>query len=90
MSELHTWQRRHRNGYVAEVSPVPGMGSWEASTYTATGRSGPIEDRFSLLTDAQGAADRLALVLAPHDCSRCGVWVAVERLLTTRTRRRSA
>jgi hypothetical protein len=82
MSELRTWQRRHGDRVVAEVHPVPGMGTWEACA-RLTGP--PFIERevglhFSLLTEAQEAADVLARAMVPHDCdARCDPWTAVER-----------
>ena len=61
MSQLRSWQRRHGR-VVAEVSPVPGMGTWEACARLLdppeTQREVGLQ--FSLLTDAQDAADVLA------------------------------
>jgi len=81
MSQLRSWQRRHRR-VVAEVSPVPGMGTWEACARLLdppeTQREVGLQ--FSLLTDAQDAADVLARTMVRHECdSTCEQWVAVER-----------
>lgn len=82
MSELRTWQRRHGDRVVAEVRPVPGMGTWEAGARIA---GPPLAERevglhFSLLTEAQAAADILARAMAPHHCdARCDPWTALER-----------
>jgi hypothetical protein len=82
MSELRTWQRHHGNRVVAEVRPVPGMGTWEACA-RLTGP--PFIERelgrhFSLLTEAQAAGDLLARTMVPHDCDvLCDLWMAVER-----------
>jgi hypothetical protein len=55
MSQLRTWQRRHADAVVAEVCPVPGMGTWEAcARLIATGVERQVGLHFSLLTDAQG------------------------------------
>jgi hypothetical protein len=82
MSELRTWQRRHGDRVVAEVRPVPGMGTWEAC---ARFPGPPFIERevglhFSLLTEAQEAADVLARAMVPHDCdARCDPWTPIER-----------
>ena len=86
MSQLRTWQRRHGR-VVAEVSPVPGMGTWEASARLLdppeTERQVGLQ--FSLLTDAQDAADVLARAMIRHDCDgACAQWGAVERRKSSR------
>jgi hypothetical protein len=82
MSQLRTWQRHHAERVVAEVCPVPGMGTWEACARLL----GPPETerqvglQFSLLTDAQDAADVLARAMMPHECdAMCEPWSAIER-----------
>ena len=87
MSQLRTWQRRHGERVVAEVCPVPGMGTWEASARLvgppATERQ--VGLHFSLLTDAQDAADVLARAMMPHECdAACEQWSALERRKATR------
>jgi hypothetical protein len=82
MSQLRTWQRRHGERIVAEVCPVPGMGTWEASARLlgppATERQVGLQ--FSLLTDAQDAADVLVRAMMPHECDAgCEQWSAIER-----------
>jgi hypothetical protein len=83
MSQLRTWMRRHAAGVVAEVSPVEGMGTWEASARATTGARKLVESagrHFSLLTDAQAAADQLACAMSWHICGGdCDPWEAVER-----------
>ena len=87
MSELRTWQRRHGDRVIAEVRPVAGMGTWEAYA-RLTGP--PFTERevglhFSLLTEAQDAADVLARAMAVHTCDAgCGSWTAIERRRTPR------
>jgi hypothetical protein len=82
VSELRTWQRHHGDCVVAEVRPVPGMGTWEACA-RLTGP--PFMERevgrhFSLLTEAQEEADVLARRMVPHECEGlCDLWMAVER-----------
>ena len=86
MSQLRTWQRRHADQVVAEVSPVPGMGTWEAcARILSSGAERHVGLHFSLLTDAQDAADILARAMAPHDCdAACEQWTAIERRKTPR------
>jgi hypothetical protein len=81
MSQLRTWQRRHADAVVAEVCPVPGMGTWEAcARLIVTGVERQVGLQFSLLTDAQEAADILARAMLPHDCEGlCEQWGAIER-----------
>ena len=86
MSQLRTWQRHH-GSVVAEVSPVPGMGTWEASARLLdppeTERQVGLQ--FSLLTDAQDAADVLARAMTRHECDgACEQWGAVERRKSSR------
>jgi hypothetical protein len=82
MSELRTWRRHHGDRVVAEVRPVPGMGTWEAGARVTGPRLTEREVglHFSLLTEAQEAADILAFAMAPHECdARCYPWTAIER-----------
>jgi 2-methylaconitate cis-trans-isomerase PrpF len=87
MSELRTWQRRHGERVIAEVRPVPGISTWEASA-RLTGP--PFTERevglhFSLLTEAQDAADVLARAMVVHQCdASCDSWTALERRKTPR------
>jgi hypothetical protein len=86
MSELRTWQRLHAQQVVAEVSPVPGMGTWEAcARVLASGAERHVGLHFSLLTEAQDAADVLARAMVPHECGAgCEQWSAIERRKTSR------
>lgn len=82
MSQLRTWQRRHAKRVVSEVCPVPGIGTWEAGARLLdppeTERAVGLQ--FSLLTDAQDAADVLARAMVPHQCeANCEPWTAIER-----------
>ena len=87
MSELRTWRRRHGDRVIAEVRPVPGMGTWEAGA-RLTGP--PFTERevglhFSLLTEAHDAADVLARAMVAHQCNAdCDPWMAIERRKTPR------
>jgi hypothetical protein len=86
MSQLRTWQRRHGAHLVAEVCPVPGMGTWEAcARVVESGVERQVGLHFSLLTDAQEAADILARAMLPHECDAvCEQWAAIERRKTSR------
>jgi hypothetical protein len=87
MIDRRTWQRRHTNGLISEVTSVPGVGSWAACVQVAgTNRHEQIRKYFSLLVEAQEVADRLAQVLLPHDCSECQAWRMVERRQSKRRR----
>lgn len=82
------WRRVHDGGAVAEVSPIAGTDTWEACA-RQRGQSGSdsINRPFSFLSDAQAAADRLALTIVPHSCDeRCGTWEPVERRTKSRIR----
>jgi hypothetical protein len=88
VSELRVWQRRHSKPIVAEVTPVSGMGTWEACAWPADDRhrAQQVGRQFSLLTDAQAAADTTARRMVPHDCNLdCGPWTAIERRRNPRT-----
>lgn len=82
MSALRTWRRRHGDRVIAEVRPVPRMGTWEAGA-RLTGP--PFAERevgldFSLLTEAQDAADVLARAMVAHACDgSCDSWTPIER-----------
>jgi len=79
--QLRMWRRRHVSGVIAEVAPVPGIGSWEACAWSvgAPKSKFPVGGSFSLLTDAQEAGDNLACARMAHDCSLCERWVPIER-----------
>jgi hypothetical protein len=80
MNGLRTWQRRHVNSSISEVTSVPGIGYWEACvSHGDPPRKQQVGQQFSLLTDAQKNADQLAHALAPHDCSLCGPWAMIDR-----------
>ena len=66
---------------------MPGMGTWEACA-RLTGP--PFTERevglhFSLLTEAQDAADLLARAMIVHACDAgCSAWTPIERRRTPR------
>jgi len=80
--QLRSWRRRHGEHVVAEVTPVPGMGVWQP--WACCGPDGldrrPYQRHFSLLTEAQKAADVMASELFPHRCNgQCGPWLPISR-----------
>ena len=81
MIEVRVWQRRHAVDIVAEVAPVPGMGTWDVCVFREPGRHAiQIGGRFGFLTDAHTAADVLAAATFAHRCdAECGVWNPIER-----------
>jgi hypothetical protein len=88
---LSKWRRHHYHGVVAEASPLAGIGTWSACAYRETAKAGMVHapTRFTLLTDAQAAADALVRTSFGHTCVlECGVWT---RRVTSRAgqRRRS-
>jgi hypothetical protein len=80
------WRRVHRDGAVAEVTPMPGTDRWQAcARRRAHAPADNINRAFTFLSDAQAAADRLALTICPHSCDEnCGTWEPVERRTGTR------
>jgi hypothetical protein len=81
MVELRIWQRRHVTGVVAEVTPVAGIGTWEACAWHEPDRAGVLAGGpVGLLSDAMAAADALAITSAGHTCdARCGKWEPTDR-----------
>jgi hypothetical protein len=76
---LRVWRRTHRDGVVAEVSPLLGMGTWEGCVKIKR-RTLNLGRPFTDLVEAQASADRLAQVIAPHACDEgCKPWMPVER-----------
>jgi len=82
MSTLRTWRRHHAGDIIAEVKPVEGIGTWEASAWLVAEPS-KVERAprsFSMLTEAQSAADALATTAFDHQCApTCGKWLARAR-----------
>jgi hypothetical protein len=83
---------------VAEVRPMPGIGTWLVCAWLGTERLDYSEGgQFALLTDAHREADALTAALFGHRCdAECGPWVPVkprpgpsdgERLMTGRITR---
>ena len=77
VTTLRRWRRRHVNGVTGEVIPIPGIGSWEVSMLRPEQPAVRLPQHFALLTEAQAFADRKALAVLDHDCSRCEQWTAV-------------
>jgi hypothetical protein len=86
VSELRVWQRRHATGVVAQVTPVPGMGTWDVCAWHEADREDlRTAGRFGVLSDAMAAADDLAIASAVHACSaECGRWEPIERRKSAR------
>jgi hypothetical protein len=82
------WRRVHRDGIVAEVTPLPGTDTWHAcARRRAHAHADHINRPFTFLSDAQAAADRLVLTICPHTCDEgCGTWDPVERRTKSRIR----
>jgi hypothetical protein len=79
---LRVWRRVHREHIVTEVDPFGGLGRWRACARRQDRKDRDIEagPSFSLLTEAQNAADMLAGVAFQHVCdARCGSWNPHER-----------
>jgi hypothetical protein len=81
MAELRVWRRRHSPNIVSQVTPIEGIGTWDICVSSAVeGQEVRGAERFSLLSDALQAADRLAAATYQHHCvPACGVWEPVER-----------
>jgi len=82
MNILRTWRRHHSGDMIAQVKPVEGIGTWEASAWLVAEPS-KVERSprsFSMLTEAQSAADALATTAFDHQCTvTCGKWLARAR-----------
>jgi hypothetical protein len=79
---LREWRRPHGDNLIAQVSPVGGMGSWEARVSRLQQPDSPIHvgQHFALLTEAQAAADALVATVYGHTCdATCGPWRPIER-----------
>jgi hypothetical protein len=76
---LHTWRRQHGPDLVAQVTPLEGLGTWDASAWlvrspTEAARS---PRKIAELTSAQATADHLARTAFGHTCDphECGDWM---------------
>jgi hypothetical protein len=82
MNTLRTWRRYHSGDIIAQVTPVEGIGTWEASTWLVAEPS-KVERAprsLSMLTEAQSVADALATTAFDHQCTAtCGKWLARAR-----------
>jgi len=82
MNTLRTWRRHHVGDIIAEVKPVEGIGTWEASAWLVA-KPSKVERAprsFSMLTEAQSVADALATTAFDHQCApTCGKWLARAR-----------
>jgi hypothetical protein len=81
MTELRLWQRHHTPDLIAEVTPVPGMGTWTICTFRNPKRVAAHHGgQFHLLTEAHREADALLAAIFSHVCDTdCGAWHPVER-----------
>jgi hypothetical protein len=86
MRKLRVWRRQHGPDLVAEVAPIQGMGTWRACArrLRSTGRHELVDHAkrsFSLLADAQAAADELLQQHYKHRCGHaCGEWGPVQSI----------
>ena len=80
VGQLRSWQRRHARDIVAEVRPVPGMGTWDVCVWRDAAPPEHCEGgRHGLLTAAHRAADELTAASFDHRCdATCGIWAPVE------------
>jgi hypothetical protein len=75
----YVWRRLHDGQLIAQVSRLEGIGSWlvSACSSRSDGNLVRIARSFSLLTDAQRAADNLVRDSFSHTCrtGECGRWL---------------
>jgi len=79
MRKLRVWRRHHGPDLLAEVAPFDGMGTWRACARRFRSAGDDLVDHakgsFSLLAEAQAAADELLARHFKHRCNRsCGQW----------------
>jgi hypothetical protein len=76
---LHTWRRQHGPDIVAEVSPIKGLGQWDACAWLVKDPSAVAKSprKIAALMSAQAAADHLARTTFDHTCDPhgCGDWM---------------
>lgn len=75
---LHTWRLQHGPHIVALVTPLEGLGTWDASAWLGSSAADVARSprRMSELMSAQAAADHLARAAFNHKCDphACGDW----------------
>ena len=75
---LHTWRRQHGPDLIAEVTPLEGLGTWDASAWLATNPTVVARSPRKIvdLISAQATADQLARQTFDHTCNphTCGDW----------------
>jgi hypothetical protein len=75
----YAWRRLHDGHLIAQASPLAGMGSWRVSAYRTTNDadSAYAPGSYSLIREAQHAADELVRVHFSHTCRTgvCGRWL---------------
>ena len=79
MRKLRVWRRHHGPDLLAEVAPFDGIGTWRACARRFSSSGDDLVDHakrsFSLLAEAQAAADELVAQHFHHRCDRsCGQW----------------
>ena len=75
----YAWRRLHDGHLIAQASPLAGMGSWRVSAYRTTSDADAAHapGAYSLIREAQHAADELVRVHFSHTCRTgvCGRWL---------------
>jgi hypothetical protein len=73
------WRRLHGSDIIAQVQGIPGFGTWEVAVWRTSSPQDitRLDRRFSLLTEAQRAADALSASVFGHLCQtgQCGHWL---------------
>jgi hypothetical protein len=76
---VRSWRRLHGADLIAQVDPVPGIGTWIARAWVETDslRSEISPRRFEMLMSAQAAADHMVRQHFVHRCDfvACGEWL---------------
>jgi hypothetical protein len=75
---LHTWRRQHGPDLVAQVTPVEGLGTWDASAWPVSAPADVARSprKIADLVSAQATADHLVRRTFDHTCDlhTCGDW----------------
>ena len=75
----YVWRRLHGGQLIGQVSRIEGIGSWLVTAFSTRNDAGlvRIARSFSMLTDAQRAADSLVRDSFGHACrtGECGRWL---------------
>ena len=74
-----SWRRLHGTDLIAQVDPVPGIGTWIARAWIETDPASERNSRryFEFLISAQAAADHMVRQRFGHRCDfdSCGEWL---------------